>query len=131
MISQVFRWTKQRCISSCSIRTAPTSCPPFADRALQASWYRLSAQIYARLLQRAQAHLPAADRSLLTILDKLAQIMAESGQGAERTVQLCRQQVAAAEKALELQEDIKRERKLIKIKNRLMKIEAGMAEGAA
>ncbi|CAD5231402.1 unnamed protein product [Bursaphelenchus xylophilus] len=95
-----------------------------ADRSLQTSWYRLAVQIYARLLQKAQLHLPASDRSLLTVMDKLSQIMLESADADERTLKLCKAGVVAAEKELELNEDIKRERKLIKIKNRLVRVEA-------
>ncbi|CAD5223795.1 unnamed protein product [Bursaphelenchus okinawaensis] len=95
-----------------------------ADRSLQTSWYHLAVQIYARLLQKAQLHLAASDRSLLTVMDKLSQIMLEAGDSDDRTLKLCKAGVVAAEKELEVNEDIKRERKLIKIKNRLVRIEA-------
>uniref|UniRef100_A0A7E4UYM9 RanBP2-type domain-containing protein n=1 Tax=Panagrellus redivivus TaxID=6233 RepID=A0A7E4UYM9_PANRE len=93
-----------------------------SDGSLKHHFYSLAKHNYADLLIDARSSLAPDDRSLLTILDKMTQILVEAGTDDSQSLINCQDAVYQAEKALEVKPDIKKERKIIKIKNTLMSL---------
>ncbi|KAH7701275.1 hypothetical protein AAVH_31593 [Aphelenchoides avenae] len=97
-----------------------------SDPILRKHNYEIAARRYEELFAMAQHSLEPGDRSLLTIIEKITQIMLESSHASHLTFGKCRSAIASAEEALDRQPDLKRERKLIKIKDNLVQIEASL-----
>uniref|UniRef100_A0A914Y9Z2 Uncharacterized protein n=1 Tax=Panagrolaimus superbus TaxID=310955 RepID=A0A914Y9Z2_9BILA len=93
-----------------------------SDTSLRHHFYAMARHNYADLLVEARAHLKPDDKSLLTILEKMTQILVESGAYDPELVGECQKTVFLAEKALESTNDVKRERKIIKIKTNLLSL---------
>uniref|UniRef100_A0AC34Q046 Uncharacterized protein n=1 Tax=Panagrolaimus sp. JU765 TaxID=591449 RepID=A0AC34Q046_9BILA len=90
-----------------------------SDQTLKHRFYALARHNYSSLLDDAKFNLDADDKSLLTILEKMTQILIESDSIDSEIVAKCRRAVFEAEKALESKPDVKKERKVIKIKGNL------------
>lgn len=91
-----------------------------SDQTLRHHFYALARHNYGDLLIEAKVHLDPDDKSLLTILDKMTQILMESNVSDPDIVGNCKRAVFEAEKALESRPDVKKERRIIKIKNNLI-----------
>uniref|UniRef100_A0A914P621 Uncharacterized protein n=1 Tax=Panagrolaimus davidi TaxID=227884 RepID=A0A914P621_9BILA len=116
-------WYAAKVTSGMSLSLQDLKTPiPFSDTSLRHHFYALARHNYADLLMEARAHLKPDDKSLLTILEKMSQILVESGAYDPELVAECQKTVFLAEKALESTNDVKRERKIIKIKTNLLSL---------
>ncbi|KAI1716040.1 hypothetical protein Ddc_10630 [Ditylenchus destructor] len=102
-----------------------------SDTQLRNRMYNGALKYGRELLDDTLAHLEADDMSVLKILEKLSTILVEcaanglltnmvSDRSASNLEDRCHQAVAKSEKHLSHKADVKKERKLIKIKNNLM-----------
>jgi hypothetical protein len=100
----------------------------FLDKNLRSHLYAIALMRYGKLFLSARSYFKPEERSLLTILEKLTQIMLESCcAAAPHIIEECRKAVASAEQALNLHLDVKRQRKLIKIKDSLLLVTQNIA----